>query len=338
MVLKNRKRAIVNSVSYKKNEQVILAIPQDNLLRRISLHCKFIFDTAATAGTGIKNDSILNLIKRIQVRLNGSDSIFDVDLRSYFHALTFEYGAKPYMDTFAIPSASSSGTFEVEIPIDFALIRNQISDYSALVPAHLLDSLDLIIDWGSETDVITTVNNTTVSSSTKIGISIIEVYSNTGDSKEIDDVLQNLTKVYEGVEQTPITRAYTSYPADELPVQVRPVPARHLTSVIFGINNITDGNPSYSNAVISDVKLENVKGGGEAIFYDIFSDLNHEQKSDFRLESDNVTGIIILDWTDLRNGSLDNMDVDALKYKILTAAPTASKENAIRIYKKYIPQ
>jgi len=339
MAIKNRKRAIVEAVEFKENGQVIKQLPQDNPLRRISLHGKFVIDTATTIGVGIKQDSILNLVKRIQVRLNGSDNIFDLDLRTYFYALAFEYGTKPYLDSFVIPSASSSSTFEIEIPIDFALIRNQISDYSALLPAHLLDSLDLIIDWGAISDVVTTPNDTTVNvTSTQIKLSIIEVYSNSADGKELDEIISNLTKVYEGVEQTPITRAYTSYPADELPVQVRPVPARHLTSIIFGLDNITDGDSTLSNAVIDQIKLENVKGGGEAIFYDFFSDLNHEQKSDFRLESDNSQGMIMLDWVDLRNGSLDNIDVDALKYKVLTSAPTATKENAVRIYKKYIPQ
>ena len=338
MGIKNRKRAIVEAVEFKENGQVIKQIPQDNLLRRVSLHGKIKVDAGVTIGVGIKQDSFLNLVKRIQVRLNGSDNIFDLDLRTYFYALAYEYGAKPFMDTFVIPATTTSQTFEFEIPIDFAIIRNQISDYSALVPAHLLDSMDLIIDWGSISDVIATPNDTTINATTEIKLSIIEVYSNTSDAKEIDDIISNLTKVYEGVEQTPITRAYTSYPADELPIQVRPVPARHLTAIIFGLDNITDGDSVLSNSVIDQIKLENVKGGGEAIFYDYFSDLNNEQKSDFRLESDNSKGMIMLDWVDLRNGSLDNIDVDALKYKMLTSAPTATKENAIRIYKKYIPQ
>jgi len=44
-----------------------------------------------------------------------------------------------------------------------------------------------------------------------------------------------------------------------------------------------------------------------------------------------------MDYVDLRNGSLNNVNVDAIKYKFLTSAPTTNKINAIRIYKKYIP-
>ena len=44
-----------------------------------------------------------------------------------------------------------------------------------------------------------------------------------------------------------------------------------------------------------------------------------------------------MDYVDLRNGALNNINVDAIKYKFLTSAPTADKKNAIRIYKKYIP-
>ena len=336
MAIKNRNRAIVEKIGYEKNSQKLLHIPQDNLIRRISLHGKITLTSGSTAGSGIKNHKLLGLVKRIQIRLNGHDSIIDVDAQSYFHALKFEYGAKPFIDALTVPSATKSKTFEFELPIDFALIRNQISDYTALLPAQLLDSVDLIIEWGDIGDIITTVSDTTVSTASEISVSLIEVYSNT-NSGELDDIINNLTKVYEGVEQTEIDKGYQSYPADELPIAIRPVPARHLASLIFGLDNITDGNPSYSNAVVKQLKLENVKGGGESIFHDYFNVLNHQQKSDFRLESDNSNGMIYLDWTDLRNGSLDNVDVDALKFKLLTKAPESGHKNACRIYKRYIP-
>ena len=79
-----------------------------------------------------------------------------------------------------------------------------------------------------------------------------------------------------------------------------------------------------------------MQGGGEAIFLGIFKYLNHGQKLDYALESDNVTGRVYFDWTDIRNGNLTNLDVDAIKYKILAVAPAATKVNAVRIYKKFI--
>ena len=337
MAIKNRNRAMVQSLAWKSNGSSILPLPQDNLLRRVSLHGKVNVKTGAVAGTGIKNGGLLNLIKRIQVRLNGHDSIFDVDLKTYFQALIFEYGTKPFIDAFTIPQANSDDTFEFEIPIDFALLRNQISDYGSLVPAHLLDSVEMIIDYGSIADVLTTPTNTEIDDAkSEIALSVIEVYSTDG-GKELDDIIANLTKVYEGVEQTEIDSEYHSYPADELPVQIRPVPAQHLVALIVALDNITDGNPAYSNDVIDQIKIENVKGGGEAIFHEYFDRLQRQQKLDYRLESDNVEGVIFMDYVDLRNGALNNLNVDAIKYKFLTSAPTNNKKNAIRIYKKYIP-
>lgn len=337
MAIKTRNRHLTKFVKWTENGSDIVDIPQDNPIRRIKLHGKIKVTTGATAGTGIKNGGLLNLVKRIQVRLNGHDSIFDIDLKSYFAALTFEYGCKPFISTFAIPAASTNATFDFEVPIDFALIRNQISDFGALLPAHLLDSVELLIDFGDITDLLTTKATTVITEAgSKIALSIIEVYA-TESAAELEDIMKNLTKVYEGIEQTEIDGSHNSYPADELPIQVRPVPARHLAACLFGLKNITDGNPAYSNDVVSQIKIENVKGGGEFFFHEYFENLQREQKLDFRFENDNSVGIVYLDYGDIRNGSLDNVDVDAIKFKILTAAPAANKKNALRIYKKYIP-
>ena len=246
MVVKNREKNLTVKAKFEKNATVRVEIPQDNAIRRINLHCKIVTNAGATPAVGIKNGNILNAIKRMQVKLNGTDDIFDLDLRTYFDVLTYEYGTKPYLDAFAIPVATKSSNDEIEIPIDFALIRNQISDYSALLPAQLLDSVELLITWGDIGDIVTTANTATIASSTEIALSLIEVYETTSNLDALNDIMGSLTKVYEGVEQTSITQAYASYPADELPIQVRPVPARHLAHLMIALKNITDGNPALT--------------------------------------------------------------------------------------------
>lgn len=313
-------------------------LPQDNLVRRLILYffCKTETPTGDTAGTGAKNSDFMNLIKRIRVRLNGSDTIFDVDLRTYYAALQAEYGSAPHKDTYAIPAAGANTDSRMVFPIDFALIRNQMSDYSALVPANLLDSFELIVDWGDVGDILGTPNDTVVDSTTAITVSVVEAYETTDDRTEINGIISNLTKVYEGVEQTEIDQAYASFPADELPVAIRPVPARHLSHLLIGLSNITDGNSDYNDLVISDLKLQNVQGGGEDIFLNNFRTASMLNQLDQDKEA-RAIGAVYIDWADIRNGGLDNVNVDALKYKFTTSAPTASKKNAVRIYKKYIP-
>ena len=337
MVLKGRPKLLDKKLDFAKNRTVSILLPQDNPLRRVTLHASIKTDAGATPAVGIKNGNILNLIERIRVVANGSDVIFDCDLRTYFAALTYEYGAKPYLDTFTIPAANASGTDEIDIPIDFALIRNQLSDYSALVPAQLLDSLQLSVTFGDIGDIVTTANTATVSKDTTIEVSIYEIYETTGDLSALNDVLGRITRVYEGTEETVITKAYNSYPNSELAIPVSPVPATHLVTLLIARSNITDLDPSDSNSVIDYVKIENVRGGGEAIFIERFKYLNFAQKLEYALESSNTVGQAYLDWTDIRNGGLQNISLDAIQIKLLTAAPTATKENALRIYKKYIP-
>lgn len=337
MTLKTRQRLVATPVKYQENGTVQIDLPKDNLTRRVDLNFDFNLTSGATVGTGGKNADVLNLVKRIEIKINGNDNVFDLDLKTYFDLLRFEYEAEPFKTTFAIPAANTSNNQYVTVPIDFALIRNILSDFSSLIPAQLLDSFQLLITWGDIDDVISTKNNTTINANTKCDVSIVEVYENSPDTSELNSVINNLQRVYEGVEQTEIDQQYSSFPADELSVDVRPVPARHLAHLLLGMSNITDGDPSRTNTVIDRIKLENVKGGGELMMVDKFAYFNQMQKLTLGLESDNEVGEVYLNWVDRRNGGLDNIDVDALKYKFTTGAPTASKKNAIRIYKKYIP-
>ena len=340
MVVKTRTRELTRNIPFAENDTGIMELPQDNLIRRLIL--EFDFDTSTpsgdTAGTGVKNNALTNLVKRIQVRLNGTDSVFDVDLTTYVELLDYEYGTKPTVPTYTIPAAAADSDFKVFVPIDFSLVRNQLSDYSALLPANLLGSLDLLITWGSAADLLSTVNDTQVDSTTKCKVHVVEVYETTSDRSDIEAIISNLTKVYEGVEQTVIDKQYDSYPSDELSIDIQPVPARHLSHMMVAYGNITDKNPTTNtNAPITTIKVENVQGGGEAILLGDFIALSGMSSLDYLSGGALKKGHVYLNWADLRNGGLDNISVDALKYKLLTGTPTASKENAARIYKKYIP-
>ena len=337
MVLKTRERLLTKTVDFKENTAVRVELPQDNPVRQLNLHIAVKVKAGSTIPVGIKNGDILNIISRIEVILGSTDNIFDVDLSTYFDALAFEMGTKPFKTAFVIPAANKAGTYHIHVPIDFALIRNQISDFSALVPAQLLDSFGLRVTWGAIGDIVSTKNTATIDSATQIELVIVEVYETTGDLAALNDVLSKLTKVYEGTQQLEIDGAYGSYPINELPLQIRPIPANHLSHMLKALNNITGGNPTPDNTVVTHIKVENVKGGGEAIFLNKFEYLQRQQKLAYALENDNQKGRVYIDWTDLRNGGLANVSVDALKYKFLTAAPAADKKNAIRLYVKYIP-
>lgn len=338
MVAKSRAKALTKVWNYLAGESVIDVLPRDNLIRRVSLHADITLSTPAggTVATGLKTSDILNLLKRIEIIYNGNDNVFDVDAKTYIEALRFGYGTVAYKDTVVTPIAGSKTTFHIEVPIDFAFDKKLISDTRALCPAPVLGSLQLRLTWGVIGDVYTTPNATVIDAATKVRVSITEIYDNGQGDDAIQPILDNLTKVYEGVQQDEITGANTSYPADEQDIQMRPVGALHLQGIFCVLLNITDGNPAYSNTAITQMKLANVKGGGEAIFHGIFADLQREQKTDYGFETDNPIGRVMIDYADLRFGGLQNNDPDALKWKILTPAPAAGKVNAVRIFKRYI--
>lgn len=338
MVLKNRQQAISEYVAYQANSTTQQKIPRNNLIRRILLKFSIKIDTptGATKGSGIKNDNLLNLIKRMRIQLEGVDNIFDVDLRTYAQVINMEYGSKLEYDTFAVPAVGGTQTVEIIVPIDFSLFRHIMSYYGNVLPANFLGSLNVLIDWGDISNILTTVGGTVISSDTKCNISIVEVYDTEGNTGAYKDVVKNIVKVYEGVQQVTTSKKYDSYPANALKAEVLPVAAQHMSALLFALNNITDGNPLASNTIINDVKVQNVRGGGELLFLENFKILQKSQAQDYRLESENPKGVAYLDWQDARNGGLANQIADALYWQFLTDAPTASKENAIRIYVKFI--
>lgn len=338
MVLKSREKSLTRVWDFKENSQVIQELPQDNLLRRVALHLDLVLQTPAGAAiaVGIKNSDILNIIKRIEVIIDGNDNILDCDLRTFFEALRFSYGTAAYKDTVAIPAAGTSSTYHVEIPLDFAFDPKLISDVSALLLANLYGSLDLRITWGSISDIFTTPNGTIVNASSKVRVSVIEIYENGNGESGYEAAISGNTKIYQGVQEDQLTGAHDSYPANEFPVQVRPVAAVHLQTIFCCLKNVTDGDPAYANDVITQLKLENVKGGGEAIFHGFFADLQRTQKTDYGFETDNPIGRLMVDYADNRFGGLVNNDPDALKWKFINLAAAAGKANAIRAFKRYI--
>lgn len=337
MVLKLRQKHIVNKVDFSQDSDVKIEIPQDNPLRRITLSFLFEVIGGATAGSGIIEDDLLNLVKRIQVIFNGATNKVDVDLRTYFHANTYQNGTSAFRDAFSTPTSSQTDTYKVTVTIDFAQLKNNLTDFSGLFNAPSFSSLDLKIQWGSISDVLSTVGNTTIGSNTKCEVSITEVYDNGQGENQLSDVVLSAQDIREGIDVTNITQAFDSFGGSELEAKILPVPSTVLEHCLVALDNVTDSQSTKSNTVISQLKLENVRGGEELIFFEKWINWFKQNKAEYSLESGvHANGVIFISWNELRLEGLLNNVVDALKYKFLTASPTTNKQNAVRIYKKYI--
>jgi len=333
MVLKLRQKHLVIELPFKADGEVIEDIPQDNPLRRLTL--SFFINYTNSGTMTPKNDDLLNLVKRIQLIFNGATNKIDVDLKTYFFANIFQNGTKPFRD--AVVTTASTNEAKITVTLDFAQLKNNLTDFSGLFNTPSFSSLQLKLQWGSSSDIETS-SVLTVNAITRCELATTEVYDNGQGENQLSDVVLAAQDIREGVDVTNITQAFDSFGGNELEAKILPVPSTILEHCLVTQNNVTDGNPITSDTVIDQLRLENVRGGEELIFYDTWINWKTQNKAEYGLTAAdaNDLGIIFISWNELRLAGLLNNVVDALKYKFLTAAPTASKINTVRVYKKYI--
>jgi len=119
--------------------------------------------------------------------------------------------------------------------------------------------------------------------------------------------------------------------------QVEPVPANILTHLLVTKEDITSesNSPTRSNAVVDQVKVENIKGVGEKLIQVSWDQLTFGNKAEYGLESPQ-TGVSYIDWIDQRRGGLANFVAEAIKWRFLNPAPQATETNAILLYTRYV--
>jgi len=337
MVLQTKERPLSGTLAFKADDTTRIEIDRDNLIRRIAMLFSIHIDTTTTAGTGIIEDDILNLVKKIRLVMDADDNKFNVDLTKWLIVEQVEKGTLPVRDAFVIPSTGTDTTFNILVNADFAQARQNLSDVSALLDAPNKSSLFLEIDWGDIDDVIETVNDTTVDVDTNVKISLTEVFDDAGAQANAELAAKGFLDLREGTDQFEVTKAHTSYDDSVLQEQIEPVPANILTHLIVTKEDITSvsGSPTRENDIVTQIKVENIKGVGEKIVQARFDQMHFGNKSEYGLET-LFTGALYIDWIDQRRGGLSNFVAEAIKWRFLTNAPVATETDAINLYTRYL--
>lgn len=337
MVLQTKERPLSGGVAFEANKTKRIEVDRDNLIRRMAMLFNIKVTTATTPATTIIQDDILNIVKKIRLVMDADDNKFNVDLTKWLFVEQIEKGTLPYRDAFAIPSTSTSTTFQVLVNADFAQARQNLSDVTALLDAPNKSSLFLEIDWGDISDVVEVVNDTVIDTDTELKISLTEVFDDQGAEANAQLATAGFIDLREGTDQFNITKANTSFDDSVLQEQVEPVPANILTHLLVGKEDITSvsGSPTRSNTVIDKIKVENIKGVGEKIIQVSYDQLHLGNKSEYGLEQIQ-DGVAYIDWIDQRRGGLANFVAEAIKWRYLTPAPLATETNAIDLYTRYV--
>ena len=223
---------------------------------------------------------------------------------------------------------------------DFAGARRSMSDFSQLLNAPGNATNDLFVEWGNAGDLYASGSAPSGieidPDHTKVSISALRAFEDGIGNEQIGDVLAGLIDPKIGVDQFVLDREATSYNDSMIRIPINPVRTLITSQMVFALENTTDGNPTFSNDVINRFKVENVIGGGEIIASNLWRHIWAGNQHDLRLR-EHPEGMIYMDWVDQRQGGLINNKAEDLEIRLLTPAPAAGKENAIRILYRYLP-
>jgi len=337
MVIQTKERPLGTSIPFVANKTQRVDIDRDNLIRRISILFKIVVTTATTAGTTIIEDDLLNIIRKIRLVMDADDNKFNVDGLKWLIVEQNEKGTIPQRDAFVIPGSGTSTTFNILLNADFAQARQNLSDLSALLDSPNKSSLKLEIDWGSIADVLETVNDTIIDTDTEVLINLVEVFDDAGAEANAELAGGSFVDLREQIDEFLVEKANTSFDNSILQEQIEPVPSNILTHDLVtkeDVESVT-GSPVRTNDIITNFKVENIKGVGEKIVQSRFDQAHFGNKSENALESI-FTGNLYIDWIDQRRGGLSNFVAEAIKWRFLTNGPATDETDAIQIYTRYV--
>jgi hypothetical protein len=339
MTIQTKERPLSSTISFSSGETTRVEIDRDNLIRRITMLFSMNLDTPAamTAATGADENGIKAIIKKIRLVMDADDNKFNVDATKWFFVEKIEKGTPQHEDTLAAPAAGSSNTIELLLSADFAQRRQDLSDVSALLDAPNKSSLFLEIDWGTVSDLFATVSDTTVLTTSVVRVALTEVFEDSNQEANAKLADTQFLDIREGVSQFNVTQAHSSFDDDIQEEQVNPTPANILTHCFNTVEDITSvsGVPTRANDIVTQLKVENVKGNGEKILQTRFDTLHFGNKAEYGIENLD-TGVAYIDWVDQRRGGLANFVSEAIKFRFLTNAPVATETDAIELFTRYV--
>lgn len=298
-----------------------LQLPRDNPIRWIALRFRFGLTTGAAAPTYTEDD-ILNLIKKIRVVANGNDIITNVSGRMAFYIEKFEKKTQPFK---IAPTTAVSTTADavVTVVIDYALNRLNENDKSALLLADTKGSLDLLIDWGSVTD-LASANAPTINAS-EVTVEIRELANLPRDAKtNVRTQKLRVNDLREIEDSIALLASKTSFDSSSISYNIIPAP-----STIFTHGFMVLAGTTKTNADVTSIKVQKEKGGKFGILERSFNVLREEMKTRYEQESLD-TGFLYLDYIDRLEGGLPNQGNEGdMRLRLLTSASVGGSDSVL---------
>jgi hypothetical protein len=330
MPLEKPERALQTLIcSNGKDNEIELAT--DNAYSQLVLRLTLNLTNGGVSPT-FTEDDILNYWKAIRLLRNGKNVKYNKPARVMFHEQTIEKRTKPYKKD---PVTTVSSTYDaiVTLDIDFRQDRLNEADITALLQTANLSSLKLIVQTGIAAD-IASANAPTINSA-KVEIEAVEVsgtVTTKDGEKDINDDKQiKLLDIIEDTQEIALLANKTSYDSNTQEIDITPAGTFILTHGMM----VTD-NGLKSNSLITDFKVQRVKGGKKDIIQRSWNSKHERVKSEYQQES-LVPGILIQDWQEKLGGlGFDNTAVKGTYlWRLLTSSGVDPTQDKVTIFTRY---
>ena len=335
------KRSKIGTVSFDENTTKKLEIPRVNAIRKLIMR---IFVEAVEDNTADPTEeahSILNIIKKIRLVMDGDENKFNIDGMSWYFAEKYAKGSNPFTNKDDDHLQNTTKTWEVQLTADFASNRLEDNDISALLPAGKFSKLDLEFDWGDKDDIYSALASgiTTTDANSGVTVEFVEafldpaVHNGEDIKKFVKGTLVPFIDFRETTSVSPnLAAGKDNFEDAFVEDEIHPVPAIiyvHLLQA-FAVTSDQKGN-DLSDSVVTDIKVLDTRGDGDNKVTSNWTILHQEAKIERSLETIEA-GVAYLDYIDILGNGLTNVDTDdTQKLRILSGAT-----GSLRKYSKYV--
>ena len=228
-------------------------LPRSRWIRRIRIIAEAV---VGTVGTSPNAQALPRLLANIAVKADGNTNYFDVSGEDLYQINQRDYSTSILKDA----TIAAQTTYRQEYILDFALNRKNDFDMSCLLPAHLMNTLQLVLT--SNTTLVAAGNADTVLTSLTCYAVVEEVHMTTAEAKEMyGDNYERLGKVFVTKKEAAISAANTNY-TGEIDLQVGYI----ISDVLLRTSDTTTLSAVSTEDLITSYKIEQTGEKGNFIW------------------------------------------------------------------------
>lgn len=154
------------SVPYQAGTRNTVAIDRDGVLSMMAIRLGFVVSNGATPPSGVQWQCLARLIRRLEIVVNGQDTVVSMNGAHLASRAALEFGARAFgMDTTVVLTANAVTFYEIVLPLPFFLPRAVRPDDTSL-DLRRVDQAICAVTWGDASDLFSTPGTAAISTVT----------------------------------------------------------------------------------------------------------------------------------------------------------------------------